>query len=69
MSSTQAGILSTMQEHRLFSPSAEFSKKAWIQSREQYDQLYRESIDRPEKFWGRIAEELHWFKKWDKVLD
>ncbi len=23
----------------------------------------------PEKFWGRIAEELHWFKKWDKVLE
>src|SRR6185436_2599818 len=69
MSSSQTGIISTMQEHRLFPPSPEFSKKTWIQSKAQYDQLYRESIDQPDKFWGRIADELHWFKKWDKVLD
>lgn len=35
----------------------------------EYEKLYRESIDHPEQFFGRIAEELHWFKKWDKVLD
>ncbi|MGH7092068.1 MAG: AMP-binding protein, partial [Stellaceae bacterium] len=23
----------------------------------------------PEAFWGNLAEKLHWFKKWDKVLD
>ena len=23
----------------------------------------------PEGFWGRAAEELPWFRKWDKVLD
>jgi acetyl-CoA synthetase len=23
----------------------------------------------PEKFWGGIASDLHWFKKWDKVLE
>src|ERR1044071_9714207 len=69
MSTPQSGIVSTMQEHRIFPPSSEFSKKAWIQSKEQYEQLYRESIDHPDQFWGKIAEELHWFKKWDKVLD
>jgi acetyl-CoA synthetase len=26
-------------------------------------------VEEPEKFWGRAAEELHWFKKWDKVLE
>ena len=25
--------------------------------------------DDPESYWGRIAEELHWFNKWDRVLD
>ena len=35
----------------------------------QYDIVYRESIDDPEKFWGRVAEDCHWYKKWDKVLD
>ena len=30
--------------------------------------MYRESMDRPEEFWAKIAGELHWFKKWDRVL-
>jgi acetyl-CoA synthetase len=68
MSQDQA-IESTMQEHRLFPPAAAFSAKARIKSREEYDRLYRQSIDRPEEFWGQQAEQLHWFKKWDKVLD
>ncbi len=62
-------IESAMQENRVFPPSAEVSAKAWIKSRRQYDQMYRESIDRPEDFWGKIAGELHWFKKWDRVLE
>jgi acetyl-CoA synthetase len=63
------GIESTMQEHRLFPPNPAFSEKAWIKSREEYDRMYRLSIDEPDTFWGAIADELHWFKKWDKVLD
>src|SRR5436190_1987 len=63
------GIESTLQENRLFPPSPQFSQQAHIKSRDEYNRLYRESIDRPEKFWGGIAEQLHWFKKWDKVLD
>ncbi len=36
----------------------------------EYEQLYRKSVDSPEKFWGEMAEKnLTWFKKWDKVLD
>jgi len=34
-----------------------------------YQRLYRESIEDPEGFWGRAAERLHWFRKWDKVLE
>ena len=64
-----SAIESTMQETRLFPPTAEFSKSAWIKSRAEYDRLYRESIDQPEQFWSRVAGELHWFKKWDKVLE
>jgi acetyl-CoA synthetase len=30
--------------------------------------MYSQSIKNPEKFWGKAAEELHWFKKWKKVL-
>ena len=39
-----------------------------IQSLEQYHTAYQESVDHPEKFWGAIAENFLWRKKWDKVL-
>jgi acetyl-CoA synthetase len=66
---SEQAIESTMHETRIFAPSAEFSARAWIKSRQQYDAMYRESIDQPEKFWAKIAEELHWFTRWDRVLD
>ena len=34
-----------------------------------YDDIYNQSINDPETFWGNIAEDCHWYKKWDKVLD
>lgn len=60
---------STLRENRLFPPPAEFSAKAYIQSMEQYEALYKQSIEDPDTFWSNVASELHWFKKWDKVLD
>ena len=33
------------------------------------EQLRAEASADPEAFWARMAEELHWFKKWDTVLD
>ena len=62
-------IDSILKETRVFQPSPEFSQQAHIKSLEQYEQLYREAEENPEAFWGRIAEELHWFRKWDRVLD
>ena len=62
-------IDSILQEQRSFPPPAEFSQHAHIKSLAEYEKLYKESIDDPEKFWARIAAELHWFKKWDKVLE
>ncbi len=47
-----------------------FRQKAYIKSREEYEQIWKESIQDPEKFWAKIAEEyITWFKKWDKVQD
>lgn len=34
-----------------------------------YDEAFRESLDSPESFWGRAAQEIDWDKKWDCVLD
>ncbi len=40
-----------------------------IRSFEEYTQVYKKSVDQPEAFWGEIAENFKWQKKWDKVLD
>ncbi len=61
-------VLST--EKRTFPPSKEFSQKAHIKSMKEYEQLYKRSVDDPEKFWAEMAEKnLTWYKKWDKVLE
>jgi acetyl-CoA synthetase len=53
----------------VFEPSPEFSRQAHIKSLEDYERIYAEAEANPEKFWARIASELHWFRPWDKVLD
>jgi len=40
-----------------------------IQSLAQYHEDYKKSIEDPEKFFGNVAENFLWRKKWDKVLD
>ncbi len=59
-------ITSMMEENRVFPPPKEFSKNAAVKSMAEYKALYDESIKNPDKFWGKMAEELDWFKKWDK---
>jgi propionate--CoA ligase len=34
-----------------------------------YEEVYRRSIEDPEGFWAEMAEELHWYRKWDAILD
>src|SRR6201996_1422953 len=62
-------LSSILREHRVFPPPAEFAAKAHIKSLEEYESLYRKSIEDPEKFWAGIAKELHWFTPWTRVLD
>jgi acetyl-CoA synthetase len=52
-----------LQENRSFKPSKDFVKNAIANDAKVYkvkDRL---------KFWEGFAKELHWFKKWSKVLD
>jgi len=59
-----------MAEKRTFPPSKDFSEKAHIKSFDEYEKLYKRSVEDPEGFWAEMAEKnLTWFKKWDKVLD
>jgi acetyl-CoA synthetase len=66
---SSSSIESKLQEHRLFPPPQSFAERARLNSMDQYRQLHRRSIDAPEEFWAEIASELHWFKKWDRVLE
>lgn len=67
---SQPTIESILKEKRLFQPGAEFSENAHIKSLEEYQRLYEKAAADPQKFWAELAEEeLHWFKKWDTVLD
>ena len=66
--STSSAIDSVLNEQRRFDPPKEFSAKAHVRSMEEYERLYQEAETDPEGFWGRIAEELHWFQPWEKTL-
>ncbi len=50
-------------------PSDAVKLKATIRSIEEYKRIYQRSIDDPEGFWGELAEQLSWYKRWDKVLE
>ena len=52
---------------KVYKPSMESSKNAWISDLDQYQKLYDESINNPEEFWAKVAERITWTKKWDKV--
>jgi propionyl-CoA synthetase len=34
-----------------------------------YEEIFKQSIEQPDVFWGKAAESVKWIKKWDKVLD
>ncbi len=34
-----------------------------------YEETFNKSITDPEAFWAEAAQDIHWFKKWDQVLD
>ena len=58
-----------MSEIKVYDVPADFASKANINAA-QYEEQYQRSIDDPEGFWAEQAEQnLHWFKKWDTVLD
>ena len=60
---------SLSHETRQFPPTGAIQAEAHIRSYEQYEEMHAASLADPEQFWGQTASELHWFKKWDRVLD
>jgi acetyl-CoA synthetase len=67
--SEQAAIESILSESRIFPPPAEFSSNAHLGNLDEYEKLLADAAADPAGFWAQQAENLHWFKKWDKVLE
>ncbi|WP_456475342.1 acetate--CoA ligase [Candidatus Pyrohabitans sp.] len=59
------GIESLLRVVKRFPPRREFAEKALVND----EKVYREAAGDFEAFWERAAEELHWFKRWSRVLD
>jgi acetyl-CoA synthetase len=65
----EKGIISMLEDKQIYEPSDAVKLKAHIKNLEEYRQLYHRSIDNLEGFWGECADQLDWYKKWDKVLE
>jgi acetyl-CoA synthetase len=69
MSESQPAIESSLVENRVFPPPPKFVSRARINSKEEYARMYRQSIERPDEFWSGVAQQLHWIRMWDAVLE
>ena len=54
-----------LQENRKFAPSREFRRDANVSD----GSIYESAAKNPEAYWAKAAEALHWFRRWDKVLE
>lgn len=69
MSDPTKDITSVLKEGRIFPPNESFSQQAHIKSMAEYEEIYQRAAKDPEGFWSEIAQDLEWFKPWEKVLD
>ena len=59
-----------MSDSKVYPPSAEFVRQAHVKGMEGYRELYQRAAEKPEEFWGELAEkEIFWFQKWSHVFE
>jgi len=51
------------------SASDETQKKPKIEYPPHLKWMLKKALDDPESFWGEVAEELHWFRRWNRVFE
>jgi acetyl-CoA synthetase len=57
--------LAALLEVERFAPPREFSEQALLND----PAIYEQAAQDPQGWWARQAEQLHWFRRWDTVLD
>jgi len=60
----QKDYLKSINTTKFFYPKKDFTKNSNINS----EDIYEKGLD-SEKFWGNLASDLFWHKKWDKVCE
>ena len=66
---TDENITSVLTESRTFKPADAFRNQANL-SKEEYERLVLKASSDFDGYWSEIASKyIHWFKKWDKVLE
>jgi acetyl-CoA synthetase len=65
MAENFTGIDALLREERVFPPPKNFAEQANVRD----PKVYEEADKDFEGFWARQAENLSWFKKWDRVLE
>ncbi len=53
----------------VYGPNPEVAARSHIGSMQEYERLYRLSLDDPESFWAREAANISWFHPWRQVFD
>jgi acetyl-CoA synthetase len=69
MTEKKEGMQSLMSETRVFPPPENIRNNAWIQSMEQYQEMWERSVNDPEGFWLEHTKNLDWFKAPTKALE
>jgi acetyl-CoA synthetase len=62
----ESRLESLSRAEEMLTPPAALRQAAYLKN---LDETYRYSIDHNEAFWASVAEELAWFRKWDKVFE
>ncbi|MBW3629191.1 MAG: AMP-binding protein, partial [Gemmatimonadetes bacterium] len=65
MTENEERIDTLLLEERRFPPPAEFTAQANAGDAS----VYADAAAAPEAYWASWAEQLHWYRKWDRVLD
>jgi acetyl-CoA synthetase len=61
--------MSDNQENKTYGPNPDVAATSHIGSMEEYERLYRLSLDDPETFWGKQAAHISWFHPPRMVFD
>ncbi len=69
MSEKTDSMKSLMSESRTFPPPPSVQSNAYIDSDEQYKEMWKKSVEEPDEFWLEQAKTLTWFKEPTKSLE